>query len=127
MENMTRVERAVELKHNNHNCCQAVLVSFADELDISADNLKRIGSAFAAGMGGMEGTCGALCGAEIVLGLKEYQGKPLIKKSKEIHQAFNAKSGATICKELKGIGTGKVLCACDDCVRHGVEVIEELA
>ena len=123
---MERTEKAVELKHNNHNCCQAVLVSFADELDIPADTLKRMGAAFGAGMGGMEGTCGALCGAEMLLGIKKYQGKPLMKKAKEIHQAFKEKSGATICRELKGVGTGKVLCDCDDCVRHGVEIIEEL-
>lgn len=123
---MKRTEKAVELKHNNHNCCQAVLVSFADELDISAEDLKKIGAAFGAGMGGMEGTCGALCGAEIILGLKEYQGKPLMKKAKEIHKAFKEKSGATICKDLKGVETGKILCNCDDCVRHGVEVIEEV-
>ena len=28
--------------------------------------------------------------------------------------------GATICRDLKGIGTGKVLCSCEDCVRNAV-------
>ncbi|MBR1397479.1 MAG: C_GCAxxG_C_C family protein [Selenomonadaceae bacterium] len=123
---MSRIEKSMELKHNGNNCCQSVLLSFADELDLSEDVLKRMGAAFGAGMGGMEGTCGALCGAEMVLGLKEYSGKPLMKEAKTIYQSFKEKSGATICKELKGIGTGTVLCSCDDCVRNAVQIVEEI-
>jgi hypothetical protein len=33
-------------------------------------------------------------------------------------------SGAVICKELKGIETGKVLCACEDCVKNAVHAYE---
>lgn len=44
-------------------------------------------------------------------------------------QNFERKCGATICKDLKGIGTGKVLCPCPECVRNAVlslgEVLEE--
>ncbi len=59
---MERKERAVEFKHNGHNCCQAVLCAFAEELQMSENDLNRIGAAFGAGMGCMEATCGALCG-----------------------------------------------------------------
>ena len=48
-----------------------------------------------------------------------------MKQSKNVHQSFKEKSGATICKELKGIGTGKVLCSCDDCVRNAVKLLED--
>ena len=33
--------------------------------------------------------------------------------------------GATICRELKGIGTGKVLCSCENCVRNAVHAAAE--
>ena len=36
---MERKERAVLLKHNGHNCCQAVLCTFSEELGISANTL----------------------------------------------------------------------------------------
>ena len=36
------------------------------------------------------------------------------------------KTGGTICKDLKGVETGKVLCTCPDCIRAGVEVVEEV-
>ncbi|MBQ6001626.1 MAG: C-GCAxxG-C-C family protein, partial [Synergistaceae bacterium] len=66
-------EKAVELKNRtgdaHYNCCQAVACMFSEETGVSEDVLKRIGAGFGLGMGGMEGTCGALCGAEMVLGL----------------------------------------------------------
>ena len=33
--------------------------------------------------------------------------------------------GATICRELKGVGTGKVLCSCEDCVRNAIRAAED--
>ena len=30
------------------------------------------------------------------------------------------------CRDLKGIGTGKVLCPCDDCVRNAVRAYEAM-
>ncbi len=122
---MNRAEKAVEFKHDKHNCCQAVLAAFEDVTGFPKDTMRRLGVAFGSGMGGMEGTCGALCGAEMVLGMKS-DGKPLHARAKELHQAFREKAGATICKELKGIETGKMLCSCDDCVRFATEIVEQM-
>ena len=124
---MERADKAVELKHNGCNCCQAVLMAYADELNVPEETLKKMGAAFGAGMGCAEGTCGALCGAQMVLGLKTFEGKPIMKDAKDVLERFRAKSGATICKVLKGIETGVVLSSCDDNVRHAVEVLEERA
>lgn len=121
---MDRKEKAVELKHSGYNCCQAVLLSFADELPLSEDDLKRIGAAYGVGMGCLEATCGALCGAEMILGMREYEGAPILRDASVLHKAFTEKCGASICKELKGKDTGIVLCECDDCVRNAVELME---
>jgi hypothetical protein len=84
-----------------------------------------MGSGFGSGMGGMEGTCGALCGAVMALWLLNKSDTPSKMIAKDMLQEFKEMSGgATICRDLKGIGTGKMLCACDDCVRHGVWVLE---
>ena len=120
---MDKRELAVDLKHNGYNCCQAVLCAFKDEVDIPEETLKKMGASFGGGMGCMESTCGALCGAQMLLGLKKYNGKPIIKDAAVLHREFTEKSGASICKELKGIGTGKVLCECDDCVRNAVGLL----
>ena len=58
------------------NCCQAVLVAFADRLSKDEDELLRLGSGFGAGMGTMEGTCGALVGAIMVSSLVSPDGCP---------------------------------------------------
>lgn len=121
---MNRAEKAVELKHSN-NCCQAVLLAYADQLGLSEGELKRLGAGFGLGMGCMEATCGALCGAQMVLGLTNAEGRPTMPDAKAITQAFREKAGATICGNLKGAKTGRVLCSCDNCVRYAVECLEQ--
>ena len=122
-------DRAVELKNRtgdaHYNCCQEVACVFSEETGIDGDVLRRIGAGFGLGMGGMEGTCGALCGAEMVLGLVKYKGKPIRNDAKELHRKFTELCGGSICREIKGVGTGKVLCSCDDCVRNAVSILEE--
>ena len=122
---MDRREKAVQLKHNGHNCCQAVLCAFADDLPFAEDDLNRIGAAYGVGMGCMEATCGALCAAEMILGMKKFEGKPILRDAAALHKAFTEKCGASICKDLKGRDTGVVLCECDDCVRNAVSILED--
>lgn len=122
---MEKQELAVQLKHGGCNCCQAVLCAFAGESGLPESQLRQIGAGLGAGMGCMEATCGALIGAQILLGLKKYSGKPVLAEAKKLHQAFVEKCGASICGELKGKDTGKVLCECDDCVRIATGLIGE--
>jgi len=122
---MDKKELAVEYKHHGCNCAQAVLMVFKDELQMSEDELMKLGASFGVGMGTMNATCGALVGAQIISGLLNYKGRPILAKANTIFQEFEEMSGASICKDLKGIETGKVLCACDDCVRNAVEIISK--
>ena len=102
------------------NCCQAVLVAFADKLGKKEDDLLRLGSGFGSGMATMEGTCGALVGAIMVSSLLSAEGEAR-SNSRAIMSRFKELcGGATICRDLKGIETGKVLCSCEDCVRNAV-------
>ena len=122
-------DKAVELKQRtgdgHYNCCQAVACVFAEETGIDEATMKKLGAGFGLGMGCTEATCGALCGAQIVLGLMKYQGKPIRQNAADIYKQFVAKCGASICKEIKGAKNGgKILCSCDDCVRNAVEILE---
>lgn len=121
---MTRSENGALLKRS-HNCCQAVLLAFEDELPFDKDTLLMLGSTFGSGMGGMMGTCGALVGAEMVLGLKGGQTKGMNGNSRALFTAFEEKCGASRCIDIKGVLTGRVLCSCEDCVRNAVELVEE--
>ena len=121
---MGREEQAVERKQNGCNCCQSVVLTYAEEVGLPAETLAKLASGFGAGMGTREGVCGALTGAVMVLDLINDGTKKPMKAAKEAQIAFREKTGAILCKEIKGIETGQVLCQCDDCVRHAVQVIE---
>ncbi|WP_024867125.1 C-GCAxxG-C-C family protein [Butyrivibrio sp. FCS014] len=123
-----RADIAAELKATGQcNCTQSVLKVFEDKIDVAPEELSKLASGFAAGMGCMESTCGALIGAVMVAGMIT-DGKGTPRYSKDLVKKFNDKCGATICKDLKGITTGKVICECPDCVRNAVislgEVVE---
>lgn len=122
---MTKEEMAVSLKHNGHNCAQAVVLTFKEELGLPEETLNALTSGFGGGMGCMESTCGALIGATIVVGLKNNSGAPTVMASRDMLAKFREMSGATICHDLKGRDTGKVLCECDDCIRHAVTITQE--
>ena len=114
-----RMDYAAQRK-KEMNCCQAVLVAFADKLDKSEEDLLRLGSGFGSGMATMEGTCGALVGAIMVSSLLSPDGEAR-NNSRAIMSRFKELcGGATICRDLKGIETGKMLCSCEDCVRNAV-------
>ena len=108
------------LRKKEMNCCQAVLVAFADEAGRSEEDLLRLGSGFGSGMG----TCGALVGAIMVSSLLSETGAAMAA-SRAIMPRFKELCGATICRDLKGIDTGKVLCSCENCVRNAVRAAGE--
>lgn len=120
-----RADLAANLKATGQcNCTQSVLKAFEDKIDIAPEELSKLAAGFAAGMGCMESTCGALIGAVMTAGMIT-DGKGTPRYSKEMVAKFNEKCGATICKDLKGITTGQVLCECPECVRNAVLVLGE--
>ena len=131
---MNKKEEAIELHNKKYNCAQAVACAFAKETGIEERILFQANEGFGLGMGGTQCVCGALAGAVMLAGFKNSDGdmdNPASKAatyqlSRQMLEAFKEKTGSTICKELKGIETGQVLCSCSDCVRAGVEVVEEI-
>lgn len=74
----------------------------------------------------MEGTCGAIVGAGIILGLATQDKAKSVKGMRQIMDKFKQRNGATQCKLLKGVGTGKVLRECPLCVADTSEFLEEI-
>ena len=68
---MTLTERAAaaaELKTTGQcNCTQSVVKVFEDKLPVEGDTLRMLAAGYAAGMGCLESTCGALIGAVMVV------------------------------------------------------------
>ena len=121
----TRKEIAAEKKRcGTHNCTQAVICTYHDYTGMDEETLKNVGNAFAAGMGNMEGTCGALVGAGVVLGLATKDKAKSVKAMRQIMTQFQQRNGATQCKLLKGVGTGKILREYPLCVADAAEFLE---
>ena len=116
-----RAEQAVALKNSSCNCCQAVLAALRDQTGLSEEQALMLASGFGAGMGSMEGSCGALVGAVTAAGL-HLQGSGAPRTARKLSLAFKDACGAVTCKDIKGVGTGQVLCSCDDCVRNAVKI-----
>ena len=118
MTTAKRQDYAAKLKREM-NCCQAVVRAFADTVPLDEATLTSLAAGFGSGMGTMEGSCGALVGAVMVAGLRT-GGNGTMALSRRILPRFRELCGATICRELKGVDTGKPLCSCEDCVRNAV-------
>ena len=121
MNRETRKQIAVAKKQSGCNCAQAVLCTYADLAGIDEETAMRLAAPFGAGMGNMEGTCGAITGAGLVLGLSGGSTRQM----RQIMNKFQERNGATQCKLLKGVSTGKVLHECSDCVADAAEFLEE--
>ena len=71
-----RANQAAEWKAAGiYNCAQAVTQAFADQIPVEAETLKKLGAGYAAGMGCMEATCGALIGAVMTAGILTEKGR----------------------------------------------------
>lgn len=123
-------QRALQLHKKGYNCAQAVLCAFSDKIDTQPEVLFKISEGFGLGMGSMNQTCGALSGAVMLAGLKNSAGNAsgmtkgaTYQLAKHISRQFEEKNGATVCKELKGIETGKMLRSCDGCIVDAVEIL----
>ena len=122
----TRKQIAAEKKRcNSHNCAQAILHTYADVAGISEEAAMNIAGAFGGGMGCMEGTCGALVGAGLVLGLANKDKVKSMKQMRQVMTKFQERNSATQCKLMKGVGTKVMLRECPDCVADAAEFLEE--
>jgi len=131
---MTKKELAIAYHDKKYNCAQAVACAYADEIGVDKEVLFRAMEGFGLGMGGMQGTCGAISGAVLLAGFKNSDGDlddPKTKMatyqlSKEIVARFIEKNKSSVCKELKGVETGCVLRSCPDCIMDAVEIAGEV-
>ena len=124
--------RAKELHKKGFNCAQAVACVFTEDLGMDEREVFRMMEGFGLGMGTM-GTCGAVSAMAAVVGMARSDGdldKPRTKKDcyrdmKALTAQFKEMNGSVICREIKGVDTGKVLRSCDGCIEDGVKLLEE--
>jgi C_GCAxxG_C_C family probable redox protein len=103
-------EHARDYFKQGFNCAQAVCVTYAEHFGLDHETALRVAAGFGGGMGRLAGTCGAVSGAFMVLGLKHGAVHADDKASKEnayaqvreFAQQFTERHASLLCKELLG-------------------------
>ena len=103
-----------------------MVCTYCDLVGLPEQTALDIAGAYGTGMGNMEGTCGALVGAGMIVGLATKDRNLSRARMKQIMEKFQQRNGATQCRLLKGVGTRKPLRDCPDCVADASEFLEEI-
>lgn len=123
---MTHLEKAHELRartDKHFNCCQAVLVSFAEDIGLTEEQAYGLGANFGSGMR-CGSVCGTLTGALMVLGMKgcdEGQSAAFLRQFREKHGEINC---AALLKKSHDAGIPRKE-HCDGLVFEVVEALSE--
>ena len=132
--------------NDGFNCAQSVFVPFAGEHGLDVGTAGLIASAFGAGMGRMQETCGAVIGALMAIGLKYGYARSddqehrdiVLRKTRELTRRFREEFGTIKCRDLLGCDLntpeGQALhkerdqrgTVCMKCVRFAASVTEGL-
>ena len=75
-------EEARNLFLQGHNCAQAVLCAFAEDLGIDNAMARRMSACFGGGLGGQREVCGAVSGMCMALSLKYAHENPVCHEEK---------------------------------------------
>jgi C_GCAxxG_C_C family probable redox protein len=141
---MNRAEQAVEKFDKGFNCSQAILSSFSEQFGLNEELALKIATGFGGGMH-INGTCGAVTGAFMVLGLmygnteqnkdaKEKTYRKVVQYAKK----FSARNGSVKCHDLLGCDIttleglqkarekGLFSSICLKLVRDAAEILEDM-
>ncbi len=110
-QKFTRSEMAKCYFMQGYNCTQAVVLAFADLVDIDRKQLLSLASSFGGGMGRLREVCGTVSGMFIIQGLLNGYTTPETGKIKADHYAaiqqlahrFEEEHGSIICRDLLGL------------------------
>ena len=130
---MDRKELSMELHKQGFNCAQCVVCSYCNVLGYDPVTAFKMAEAFGFGMGSA-GTCGAVSCMAMVIGMKTSDGdldNPKTKREsynlmRRATGEFLRKNRSIVCREIKGMDGGPVLCSCDDCIKDAIGILDEL-
>jgi len=110
----------------HYNCAQAMLCAFAEDCGLTKEQACGIGANFGNGMK-MAGTCGAVTGGLMVLGMKGIDDAPTIgaylRTIRENHEGYLDCGDLLRINKEKG---GKRKPHCDGMVYEATELVEKI-
>ncbi len=110
-----RVARAKELFNSGYNCCQAVVMAYADIIELEPTLAATIAAPFGGGMGRLREVCGAVSGMTMIAGFLSpcpTNSDAIAKKEnytlvQHFAEAFREQNGAIVCRTLLGLDRTK--------------------
>ncbi len=141
----SKIEQAVEQFEKGFNCSQAILSTYCEQLGLDYETALKIATGFGGGMH-INGTCGAVTGAFMALGLKYGNIIAEDKITKEnvyikiikFSNRFSDQHGSIQCHELLGYDIttkegveiarkkGVFSVICPKLVKSAAEILEEM-
>ena len=111
-----RAARAKELFNSGYNCCQSVVLAYADIIGLEPTLAATVSAPFGGGMGRLREVCGAVSGMTMVAGFLSpcpTADDPAAKKAnyalvQHFAEAFRRENGAIVCRTLLGLDLAKV-------------------
>lgn len=106
------VRLADEASEDGLYCAEAVLSALARAQGIDSELIPKVATAFCTGMAGTCGTCGALTGAIMGLGLslgRNHERQPVLAAyaaTQQLVRTFEKEFGARTCDQLLGFDIG---------------------
>ena len=99
MEKQERIEKARALHKQGCNCCQSVVMAYADRLPIGAQDAMNLSAPFGRGLSGCREVCGCVSAMAMVCGLTGHTAdvRQLIEK-------FRSEEGDIVCGRLLQMG-----------------------
>ena len=118
-----RLAKARELRASGRNCSQCVVGAFDDIIGGDMELLLRAAHGFGSGIGATGHMCGAVTGATMVLGLVKDEARPVLyAEVADTVKAFEAREGALMCRDLKGVEGRK---PCLELILDEVEMLHD--
>lgn len=139
---MESKKRALKYFREGYNCAQSVLMACSGE----ERTMAAVATAFGGGIARLQGTCGAVTGAYIYLGLKETDSRDSAEEKKTrvysrvraFRDAFIERNGTDQCSGLLGedLNTpggrerirerGLSVSVCEKCILDSIEIIGKM-
>ena len=123
MDRKARAQELRDIQERHYNCCQAVLIPFAEELGMDHETAYRLAAHVGGGMR-RQATCGAVTGALMALGMAGADSNAaldLMRRFREHNQALDC----TTLLQLAAERGEERKCHCDRMVYEAVELLEE--
>ena len=139
----SKVDKAVACFNDGFNCSQSVFTTYCEEFGLDKEAALKLSCGLGGGMGRLQGTCGAVSGAYLLIGLKHgmYLKEDTAARVKtyemvrEFARLFEERNETTVCRNLVGVDLlnddaqmtmARIREVCPKFIKDAAEIVEQL-